>query len=46
MDIQRLLALDPNIITTYFNKVAELRHQYGIELDDIWNMDEKGFQIG
>ena len=46
MDIQRLLSLDPNIITTYFNKVAELRHQYGIELDDMWNMDEKGFQMG
>jgi Tc5 transposase DNA-binding domain len=30
MDIQRLLALDSNIITTYFNKVAELRHRYGI----------------
>jgi Tc5 transposase DNA-binding domain len=46
IDIQRLLSLDPNIITTYFNKVAKLRHQYRIELDDIWNMDEKGFQIG
>jgi hypothetical protein len=46
MDIQRLLALDSNIITTYFNKVAELRHQYRIELDDMWNMDEKGFQMG
>jgi len=26
--------------------VEQLVHKYGIELDEIWNMDEKCFQMG
>jgi transposase len=46
IDIQRLMALDPNIIKVYFNKVEELRKLYNIESEDEYNIDEKGFQIG
>jgi hypothetical protein len=40
MDIQRLLALDSNTITPYFDKVAEPRLPHKMDLDDIWNMGE------
>jgi hypothetical protein len=40
MDIQRLLALDSNTITTYFDKVAEPRLPHKMDLDDIWNTGE------
>ena len=49
MDIQRLMALDPNIIQVYFDKVEELRKLrklHNIEPEDEYNMDEKGFQMG
>jgi hypothetical protein len=46
MDIQRLMALDPNIIQVYFNKVEELRKLHNIEPEDKYNIDEKGFQMG
>jgi hypothetical protein len=46
MDIQRLMALDPNIIKVYFDKVEELRKLHNIEPEDEYNMDEKGFQMG
>lgn len=35
MDIQRLLALDSNTITPYFDKVAEPRLPHKMDLDDI-----------
>jgi hypothetical protein len=43
MDIQRFMALDPNIIQTYFNKVKEFRELHSIEPEDEYNMNEKGF---
>jgi len=46
MDISRLTALDPGIITIFFTKISDLRTQYEIENDDTYNMDEKGFQMG
>jgi hypothetical protein len=46
MDINRLTSLDQNIIETFFTKLSELRAQYNIESDDLYNMDEKGFQMG
>jgi hypothetical protein len=46
MDIQRLMALNPNIIQVYFDKVEELRKLHNIEPEDEYNMDEKGFQMG
>jgi hypothetical protein len=46
MDINRLVALDTGIIQTFFSKFCELRTRYNVEDQDIYNMDEKGFQMG
>ena len=43
INIKRLIALDVSIIQVYFNKVEELRNLHNIELEDQYNMDEKGF---
>jgi len=44
MNIQRLMALDPNIIKVYFDKVEELRKLHNIEPEDEYNMKEKAFK--
>ena len=46
VDINRLVALDTGIITTFFSKFCDLRTRHNVEDQDIYNMDEKGFQMG
>ncbi|ERF69214.1 hypothetical protein EPUS_02181 [Endocarpon pusillum Z07020] len=46
MDIKRLSALDPTVIESFFSEFEQLRSQYGVEIENIWNMDETGFQMG
>ena len=46
IDISRLTTLDPSIITTFFTSFRDLCEQYQVEDQDIYNMNEKGFQMG
>jgi hypothetical protein len=45
-DSQRARNEDPKIITEWFNRVQQIRQQYGIEDRDIFNFDETGFAMG
>jgi DDE superfamily endonuclease/Tc5 transposase DNA-binding domain len=45
MDVKRLTALDPTIIERFFSEFERLRSEYSVEIDDIYNMDETGFQL-
>ena len=46
MDIKRLSALDPAIIERFFAEFERLRSEYSVDIEDTYNMDETGFQIG
>jgi len=43
---QRKLCEDPKIITDWFRLVQNPINKYGILLQDIYNFDETGFQMG
>ena len=45
-DYQRAKCEDPELIKNWFNCVQETIQKYGISEQDIYNMDETGFQIG
>jgi hypothetical protein len=45
LDYKRAKCEDPNIIKLWFTLVAGLQAKYGI-IDDVWNFDETGFQMG
>jgi len=45
LDVKRLLALDPMIIERFFLEFERLRSDYLVEIDDVYNMDETGFQL-
>ena len=46
MDIKRFITLTPNEVETFFNEFCHLRCRYSVTVEDIYNMDEKGFQMG
>ena len=46
MDVKRMTALDPDIVETFFAEFERLKTTYGVEMNDIYNMDETGFQMG
>ena len=46
MNIKRLSALNPVIIKRFFAEFEQLRTEYNVEMEDIYNMDETGFQLG
>jgi hypothetical protein len=37
---------DPRVIKTWFKQLEEVRKQWGIQDDDIFNFDETGFSMG
>jgi hypothetical protein len=45
-DIQRLTTLTFNLVDLLFDGFEALREKYEVKDQDIWNMDEKGFQMG
>ena len=45
-DYQRAKCEDPELIKGWFNRVQETIQRYGILEQDIYNMDESGFQMG
>ena len=45
-DYQRAKFEDPELIKGWFNRVQEAILRYGIAEQDIYNMDETGFQMG
>ena len=46
LDKERAFAQDPEILDAWFELFDNLKKKYGVELEDIWNMDEKGFMQG
>ena len=46
LDVQRAKCEDPKVIGEWFERVKEIRLQYGILDDDVYNFDETGFAIG
>ena len=42
-DYQRTKREDPEVITEHFRLLKNVAHKYGIQDDDIYNMDEMGF---
>jgi hypothetical protein len=46
LDANRHASENPNAINAWFVKFKAVVSEYGIVVDDIWNMDETGFQIG
>jgi len=46
MDLDRLTSLTPTIIDGFFNQVEWYRKEYNIPWSRVYNMDEKGYQIG
>ena len=46
MDVKRLMALDPTIVERFYTEFERLRSDYNVEIEDIYNMDETGFQLG
>ena len=45
-DYQRAKCEDPKLIQGWFTRVKETIQKYGILTEDIYNMDETGFQMG
>ena len=45
-DYQRAKCEDPRLIKAWFAQVQEIIEKYGILTEDIYNMDETGFQMG
>lgn len=44
--LDRLVALDNTIIDGLFNAFATIKDRYSVDWQDVWNMDETGFQMG
>ena len=45
-DLDRQASEQEEVIQKYFNKLQNTISEHGITPEDIWNMDETGFQIG
>jgi DDE superfamily endonuclease len=45
LDIKRASALDVDIVKSFFAEFRELKTKYNVEIEDIYNMDETGFQM-
>jgi DDE superfamily endonuclease len=46
LELERKLAHDPNILSSWFRRFEQLREKYSVQKEDIWNFDETGFRIG
>ena len=46
MEMSRLESLDTAIVNSFFNEITTLQTQYQIPWSQVYNMDEKGFQMG
>jgi len=44
--IDRFLAMEDESIQHYFDRYEEVTTRHSIAIQNIWNMDEKGFSIG
>ncbi len=45
-DLDRIVAENPDVMTKWFDLFSAQVRQYGIEEEDIYNMDEKGYAMG
>jgi hypothetical protein len=46
IDVNGLTALTPDLVSDFFAQISYLRTKYNIQPQDIYNMDETGFQKG
>ncbi len=46
LDKERAMAQDHEILAGWFNLFQSLKEEHGIEIEDIYNMNEKGFMQG
>ena len=46
LDRQRVVASNPNTVKEFIRLVQQPIFKYKIPLQNIWNMDEKGFMLG
>lgn len=46
LDKERAMTQDHDILAGWFNLFRSLKEEHGIEIEDIYNMDEKGFLQG
>ena len=46
IEIQRLQGTDPMLVQAFYQEVEYHKNEYHIERQDMYNMDEKGFQLG
>jgi len=46
LDIKRHRALDNKLLQAFYDQWVDLRERYKIDLDDCYNMDKTGFQMG
>ena len=40
------LAHDSVVLSNWFERLQALRAKFGVQDEDIWNMDETGFRVG
>jgi hypothetical protein len=45
-DYKRALCEGPTLIRNWFKRVQDIKIQYGILDEDVWNFDETSFQMG
>ena len=45
MNIKRLSMLNSTVVKTFFSEFKELRSQYSVEIEDIYNMNEIDFRM-
>jgi hypothetical protein len=46
MDRNWVLAITYDNINSYFNRLDNATHRNRLDLNDMWNFDEKGFMMG
>ncbi|KAF7503935.1 hypothetical protein GJ744_003016 [Endocarpon pusillum] len=46
LDAKRMSALDPSIMEEFFTEFVQLKSEYNVADQDVYNMDETGFQMG
>jgi Tc5 transposase DNA-binding domain len=46
LELKRKLAHDSATLSNWFERFHQLRNKFGVQNEDIWNFDERGFRIG
>jgi hypothetical protein len=46
LDAKRASALDINIVKAFFSEFCKLKADYNVQIENVYIIDETGFQIG